>query len=130
MKQFDLQEYLKNPSRKVVTRDGKSVRIICTDRDYKHNENDHRPILALIRNASFENNELIYSYDKDGRYNYKSENRFDLFFAPIKKEGYINLYMEGTDYTTGDVYSNKEDAIKNGRYFSTYISTIKIEWEE
>ena len=33
MKQFDLQEYLKNPSRKVVTRDGRDVRIICTNYD-------------------------------------------------------------------------------------------------
>ena len=31
MKPFNLQEYLANPSRKVVTRDGRQVRIICTD---------------------------------------------------------------------------------------------------
>lgn len=36
MKQkFDLEEYLADPSRKVVTRDGKQVRIICTDADRK-----------------------------------------------------------------------------------------------
>lgn len=32
MKQFNLKEYLKDPNKKVVTRDGKNVRIICTDR--------------------------------------------------------------------------------------------------
>lgn len=32
MKQFSLDEYLKNPTRPIVTRDGRSVRIICTDR--------------------------------------------------------------------------------------------------
>ena len=32
MKQFDLKEYLKGPNKKVVTRDGRNVRIICTDR--------------------------------------------------------------------------------------------------
>ena len=31
MKQFDLQEYLANPNRQVITREGKKVRIICTD---------------------------------------------------------------------------------------------------
>ena len=31
MRQFDLDKYLKNPNRKIVTRDGKSVRIVCTD---------------------------------------------------------------------------------------------------
>lgn len=33
MKQFNLQEYLAHPERKVVTRDGRPVRIICTDSD-------------------------------------------------------------------------------------------------
>lgn len=32
MRQFNLQEFIDNPSRKVVTRDGRKVRIICTDR--------------------------------------------------------------------------------------------------
>ena len=31
MEDFSLQEFLKNPSRKVVTRTGKPVRIVCTD---------------------------------------------------------------------------------------------------
>ena len=32
MKQFNLAEYLKNPERKIVTRDGRSVkRILCVD---------------------------------------------------------------------------------------------------
>ena len=35
MKQFSIEEYLKNPDRKVVTRNGLPVRIICTDRNYK-----------------------------------------------------------------------------------------------
>lgn len=35
MEQFSLKKYLKNPDRKVVTRDGRDVRIICTDRKGK-----------------------------------------------------------------------------------------------
>ena len=31
MKQFNLDEYLKNPNRKVITRDGHDVRIVLTD---------------------------------------------------------------------------------------------------
>ena len=30
--QFNLEEYLANPNRKVMTRNGDPVRIICTDR--------------------------------------------------------------------------------------------------
>ena len=43
MKQFNLEEYLKNPSRKVVTRDGRNVRIICTDK-----RGTNFPIVALV----------------------------------------------------------------------------------
>ena len=32
MKKFNLKEYLKNPSVKIVTRDGKPARIICTNK--------------------------------------------------------------------------------------------------
>lgn len=37
MKEFNLDEYLKDPSQKVITKDGRKVRIICTDykSDYK-----------------------------------------------------------------------------------------------
>ena len=31
MKQFNLEEYKKNPNRRVITRDGKNTRIVCTD---------------------------------------------------------------------------------------------------
>ena len=42
MKEFNLTEYLKNPSQKVVTRDGRDVRIIFTD------HKGSQPIIALI----------------------------------------------------------------------------------
>lgn len=45
MKEFSLEEYLKNPDREVVTRDGRKVRIICTDRK------GATPIIALVHNA-------------------------------------------------------------------------------
>lgn len=53
MKQFNLDEYLKNPSRRVVTRDGRNVRIICTDR-----VNFDSPVMALVMmtNKNFEKN--------------------------------------------------------------------------
>lgn len=31
MKPFNLEEYLANPSKKVVTGDGRKARIVCTD---------------------------------------------------------------------------------------------------
>ena len=43
MKQFNLKEYLENPSRQVVTRNGLPVRIICTD------AKDTFPIIGLVK---------------------------------------------------------------------------------
>lgn len=46
MKQFNLDEYLANPSRKVVTRDGRNVRIRCTDR-----KSEEQPIVMAPLHA-------------------------------------------------------------------------------
>ena len=125
MKQFSLEEYLKNPSRKVVTRDGRNVRILCTDR-----EDLDFPIITLIKKKF--GGEVIYAHTKDGLYCNTCSTIHDLFFAPEKHEGWINIYRnEDEDYYKGMViFSSKEDAIEKGRRFSDYITTTKIEWEE
>ena len=48
MEQFNLEKYLENPNRKIVTCDGKSVRIVCTDRKFKY-LNVQYPVMALIK---------------------------------------------------------------------------------
>ena len=126
MKQFNLEEYLKNPSRKVVTRDGRKVRILCTDR-----EDLDFPIITLIK-KKLGGGEVLYAHTKDGLYCNTCSTIHDLFFAPEKHEGWINIYRnEDEDYYKGMViFSSKEDAIEKGRRFSDYITTTKIEWEE
>ena len=78
MRQFSLEEYLKNPSKKVITRDGRNARIICTDR-----RDLNFPIIALIENISG-GGEKACSYTKDGRHYTDCPDIFDLFFAPEK----------------------------------------------
>ena len=127
MKQFDLKEYLANPSRKVVTRSGRNVRIICTDKkgyDY--------PIVALIENK-LEGYEGVLYYTKDGKIDNNDSNNADLFFAPEKHEGWINIFKwTSTEPYLGEsrIYSSKELAESTGRNYRDYLSTIKIEWEE
>lgn len=124
MKQFSLEEYLKNPSRKVVTRDGRSVRIICTDRKSKYN----CPIIALIEQFGGEEDFLCYPTNGE----WPTCKNIDLFFAPEKHEGWINIYrMEDTaQYKGMIIFSSKEDAVERGEKSSEYIATTKIEWEE
>ena len=78
MKEFNLNEYLKDPSQKVITRDGKNVRIICTD------ANNDFPIIALVYCS--DNKEDICTYHKNGHTLNTYESPNDLFFASEKKD--------------------------------------------
>ena len=130
MEQFSLEKYLKNPSRKVVTRDGNSVRIICTNK-----LDELYPIIALV---NYDGVEKCYSYTVRGKININQDIDcdLDLLFVPEKKSGWTNVYK----YTFGGthlgevIYNSKEEAENNAKVYetdiNTYITTIKIEWEE
>lgn len=128
MKQFNLEEYLKNPSRKVVTRDGRAVRIICTDFLSKMN----KPVVALIKED--ENKESVWNFSKNGKYHLpeNEESSKDLFFAPVKREGWINLYKDRNGAFSGNFIFETEKRAKEviGETHTTYLTTIKIEWKE
>ena len=119
---FNLEEYLKNPAKKVVTRDGRKARVVCTDKKGKY------PIVALV-----ENYDGTYEYDfaftKDGMfYTYTADDK-DLFFAPEapeKHEGWVNIYKNERDHYFGKfIYPKKTDA--EAVADSTCIATVKIE---
>ena len=125
MKEFNLNEYLKDPSKKVITRDGREVRIICTD--FKSQMD--KPIIALIKED--ENEENAFNFKENGRWHLpeNKENLLDLFFAPIKREGWVNIYSEQEYRHPGEnIFKTKEEAIKYKDI--NYIATVKIEWEE
>lgn len=124
MEEFNLEKYLENPNRKVVTRDGRSVRIICTNR-----LDDNYPVLALVTEGYAEQ---CYSYTTfgkfDGHQNIDCE--LDLLFAPEKKSAWINVCRGCGEYNTyvcNRIFATKEEAQREKR---NIIATIKIEWEE
>ena len=126
MKAFTLEEYLKNPERKVVTKDGRNAHIVDTD----VKKRAYFPVLALVDEGS---HEASIFYTKYGQYSFGEENSYDLFFASEKKEGWINI-LKGTydaryiEHTR--IFKSKEDAEKALECYSDYITTLKIEWEE
>lgn len=124
MKRFNLEEYFENPKRKVITGDGRNVRIICTDR-----RKDDYPIVAL---CSMDNgSENCYAYHPNGKMHLNVDSCMDLFFAPEKHEGWINLYKINSDISPGPLtYNTKKEAESATGNRPDYISTIKIEWEE
>ena len=122
MKPFNIKEYNANPSRKVITRDGRPVRILCTNAKGKY------PIVGLIENDY--NNEIPLSYTING---YEGiNNNFDLFFAPEKKIAWANLYCTELGIMfTGKFFKTEEAALKEKvKDLGKYITTFKVEWEE
>ena len=123
MKAFSLKEYLKNPEKKVVTRDGRSVRIRCTDR-----KGEGQPIVALVESMN-KDMEIVCAFREDGKWNPAGmDSNVDLFFAPEKQEGWVNIYPG--PITGVMVYKTEEDAKHGANAGAEVIATIKIEWEE
>ena len=127
MEQFSLEKYLANPSRKVVTRDGCPVRILCTDKK-SYNEQ----IVGLIMGNN--GMEFISTWTQQGKQFINTDRPNDLFFAPEKHEGWLNIYRsdECGFYMRGkSPYKSKEKADKVAKANpKTFFTTVKIEWEE
>ena len=124
MRQFNLDEYLANPSKKVITRRGLNARIICTDR-----KDLIYPIVALIETKS--GRESLQYFTKDGKYYVDDLYEDDLFFAPEKHEGWTPVYREPTGKIRfGYAYSTKKEAVEASKHDTRYITTTNVEWEE
>lgn len=125
MKPFDIE--LAKAGHPVCTRDGKPVRIICYNR-----KNTKYHIMALIDKGDSED---IVSYIRQGTfYSHGKEHKNDLFMAAVKKEGWVNVFINASYFdskTAGTIYPTKEEALKDIDTISPhYIDTVKIEWEE
>lgn len=124
MKSFNLEEYFRNPLRTVVTRDGRNVRIICTDK-----RDTDFPIVALVE---CEDKEETCHYTKNGCWDFDTESEKDLFFATEKREGWVNIFENPNNnvFIGSTAYKTKESAKRRGKGNKFYITTTKIEWEE
>ena len=123
MKPFNLEEYLNNPSKKLVTKEGRTVkRILCTDARGGY------PVIALVDCGDYDS---AFSYTKDGKHiEYKSSSS-DLFFAPEKHEGYACVHFnDGIYYLNDTTFSSKEEAYVESKKWGDFVATVKVEWEE
>ena len=126
MKRFNLDEYLKNPERKVITGDGRNVRIICTDAKSSRTHT----IVTLVEESN--GSESIVSYTPNGEFfKYTSSETDDLFFATKKCEGWVNVFSGAAGcYSSARIYPTKEEAEKVGKGCVGYIATNNVIWEE
>ena len=122
---FNLEKYLANPNKKLVTRDGRNARIVCTDAKGTY------PILALAKYDNDEFESAVF-YTKNGTLNSDgSKHPSDLFFESKKHEGYACVYFtKGIYYLDDTIFSSKEEADNHAKHFSDSIATIKVERED
>ena len=106
-----------------MTRSGKNARIICTDAKNVYS------VVALIAE---DKSERVETYLKDGIYSEDRQSYDDLFFAPEKHEGWINLCKNehGISWLSPYYFASKKEAEKEGKSYTCSVTTIKIEWEE
>ena len=127
MKQFNLKEYLEHPDRKVVTRDGRPVRIVCTDRK----GGGDQPVVALFPASQKYLGEIVCTFCANGEFAMGTESDYDLFFAPEKHEGWVNIIRDMVHnevYCGNMIYASKEEAERIAN--NATLATAKIEWEE
>lgn len=123
MKPFSLEEYLKNPDRKIVDDFDRSVRIIATDRNNK----DGKPIVALVTS---DGNEITTLYTKNGKSSNSDQQR--LFFAPEKHGVWIVIYKYscGTIGTATFKTYPEAEQFKNAQLNVKIVKEEYLEWEE
>ena len=122
MKPFDLEKA--KAGAKLCTRDGRPARVICWDRK------GCLPLVFLVDEADDEE-ERLFQTDLSGRHSSHRDDPYDLFLAPDKKEGWVNVYK----YNDGNVssmhiFSTYQEAKESIAGSGAYIDTVKIEWEE
>lgn len=124
MKPFNLEEYHADSSMKVVTRDGRNVKIHCTNYYTKY------PIIAEIEGLGHSD-----SFYPDGKFRIAGNSRNNLFFAEEKKEGWMGIFRGNYGPYPGKIFTSKEEAEESSRIYSSftddlYLGIVKIEWKE
>ena len=125
MKPFDLEAA--KAGKKVITRDGKAVRIVCFDL-----KREAFPILALVCNGSkgaspedAGTEECVHTYTKKGAFRLRGESSVDLFMAPETVVKWANIYPDGT----ANLHDSKENADSERSPYHDRVACIRIEYE-
>lgn len=118
MKEFNLE--LVKQGKRVVTRGGLEVRVICTDFKSKGNT----PILALLKDNKKEE-EIIHFYTLKGKVFDNKESALDLF---MDEDGeWVNIYQEnGKCFISESFHPTKGEAIDHRTSLRNCVATINL----
>jgi len=131
MKPFDLEAA--KAGAKVVTRDGRKVRLFCFDLDHI----DNKIAGAVLHDIPCD---YVHSWDIDGkdlRLSHRHESNLDLHMAPVKIKAFVSIYTYvNGDVRFSDVYTSQESWILHpntptiGVNILTTESRLLHEWIE
>ena len=123
MKPFDLEQA--KAGAPVITRDGRNARILSFDLC-----NRYYPMVAAFTDS--DGDEWVNVHTNEGKCLMDKDSPNDLFMAPVKREGWVNLYpptmSSGVLARATSVYATKGQAEVNAS--PTRIACIRIEWEK
>ena len=114
MKPFDLEAA--KSGKKVVTRDGKAVRVVCFDM-----AGTEFCVLALIPRQS--TRESLGCYTAKGKFSGSEESSIDLFMASEIEVRWVNIYPQLTDYAF--VTKEKADSFAS----PSRVACVRVEYE-
>lgn len=119
LREFDIEAA--KAGKPICTRNGRKARIVCFDRVGEY------PILALVENNGKEN---VYYYRNSGKDDEDFEKDYDLMMLPEKKKGFINIYRNDKMFSCSPTPYKTSGEAFNGRKQQSYLTTIKVEFEE
>lgn len=122
-KPFNLEQAKAQNGEGLITRDGRPARIVCWDL-----KNTGKPLVAILVTSQGE--EYCMQFTLEGKfYPDRTESGADLFMAPTKHEGWINVYRGyGVNRYAKIVHDTKADADENAS--GDRVACVHIEWEE
>lgn len=128
MEQFTLEKYLADPTRKVVTRDGREARIICTDRDSSF------PVIFLVRRETGAA-ESVFAANENGVCSIGVELcDYDLFFAPKKQSRWVYMcrgtHIDGAHWEVVSQGFTCKEAATECMEKNEGFALTEITWEE
>lgn len=133
-KPFNLEQAKAQNGEGLITRDGRPARIVCWD--FKE---DCYPLLVAVTEKydGGREQEFVISVTSDGKEFMTGDSDGDLFMAPTKHEGWVNVYDMSYDKrgVAKTIFDSEEEAKKMGEdggyeVGGYYIATIHIEWED
>ena len=126
MKPFDLEKA--KAGAQVVQRCGRRARIV----DFAL-KNEAYPLVVIYTDDM--GREHLTEFSVEGKYyGDQSDDYRDLFMAPVKREGWVNIYRSAHGgaqdcYPQPLIFNTQEEAIA-AAYPSSLRATTRIEWEE